>query len=63
MKIFESLSNLQPNKTSGIDRIGPHILKSCATALTAPLHYLFTKATVPSDWKIQYLNLETKQIM
>ena len=29
------------NKTSGIDNIGSYVLESCATALTAPLHYLF----------------------
>ena len=39
---FESLNNVQPNKASGIDRIGPHILKNCATTLIAPLHYLFS---------------------
>jgi len=40
--IFKVLSTLQTTKASGADNIGLSVLKSCAAALTSPLHFLFS---------------------
>ena len=41
-------------KATGCDGIGPKILKTCASSLYKPLHYLFTKSLqycqMPTDW-------------
>ena len=39
--IHNALTALDPSKGTGIDSIGPTLLKYCASALTPPLHYLF----------------------
>ena len=51
--ILEALNSLDPDKSSGIDTIGPRVLKKCAYSLCGPLHYLFSTSlsnhTIPSD--------------
>ena len=51
--ILEALNSLDPDKSSGIDTIGPRVLKKCAYSLCRPLHYLFSTSlsnhTIPSD--------------
>ena len=47
---------LDPNKATGIDNIGPKILKYCAFALTRPLCHLFNlslaSGVIPQEWKV-----------
>ena len=54
-EVFEALNSLDPDKSSGIDTIGPRILKKCAHSLCGPLHHLFatslSKHTIPLDWR------------
>ena len=56
--VYEALINLKPNKAMGVDNIGPNILKSCASVLYKPLHYLFTLSVrycnckLPNEWSI-----------
>ena len=49
LEVFEVLNSLDPDKSSGIDTIGPIALKKCG-----PLHHLFVtsfnKHTIPLDW-------------
>ena len=44
------------SKASGLDNIGPSILKNSASILSRPLHYLFslslTSGKIPTEWKI-----------
>lgn len=53
---FKVLSSLNPSKASGLDGIGPHVLKMCATPLCSPLCHLFSmslqSAFIPSEWKM-----------
>ena len=55
-EVYEALVALDPSKSSGIDGIGPNILKHGAQALYVPLHHLFnlslTHCSMPSEWKI-----------
>ena len=54
--VFEVLASLDVEKSPGMDKISPRVLRSCAVALTEPLHHLFSLslryATLPSSWKI-----------
>ena len=54
--VYFALSTLDPKKAVGTDKIGPMLLKSCATILTKPLHHLYSislrYATIPHSWKI-----------
>ena len=54
--IFNALSSLNPNKATGIDGIGPKVLKHCAVTLFKPLHFLFSLHAVVSKsipyWRI-----------
>ena len=54
--VLETLSNLDPNKASGIDNIPPIFLKHCAYALVLPIHHLFATSinnrTMPAEWKM-----------
>ena len=54
--VFEVLVSLDVEKSPGMDKISPRVLRSCAVALTEPLHHLFSLslryATLPSNWKI-----------
>ena len=54
--VYNALTSLQSNKATGIDDIGPNILKVCAPVLYKPLHYLFTLSIhhckLPSEWLI-----------
>ena len=55
-EVFNALIILDPNKATGIDGIGPKILKHCAAALYKPFHYLYSlilrKHTLPLEWCI-----------
>ena len=54
--MLEALQCLTSDKSSGLDRIGPKLLKNCALALYIPIHHLFSLSlashTIPSEWKI-----------
>ena len=55
-EVFDTrLSNLNPNKASGIDNIAPIVLKNYAHALTLPIYHLFTTSIrseiIPREWK------------
>ena len=58
-EVYEALAALDPSKSSGIDGIGPNILKHGAQALYVPLHHLFnlslTHCSMPSEWKIHQI--------
>ncbi len=51
-----ALASLDPLKSSGIDSIGPRILKSCSLALYPVVHHLFSlslqSCKIPSEWKV-----------
>ena len=57
--VLEALNSLDPDKSSGIDTIGPRVLKKCAYSLCRPLHHLFSTSlsnhTIPSDWRIHVI--------
>ena len=54
--VFTALSNLNPCKASGIDSIGPKVLKSCSYGLYEVLHHLFSlslkSGKIPTEWKV-----------
>ena len=58
-EVCNALISLDPNKATGIDEIGPKILKYCALSLFHPLCYLFnlslSSGTIPSEWKIHFI--------
>ena len=41
-EVFDALITINPNKASGLDNIGPSILKNSASILSKPLHYLYS---------------------
>ena len=41
-EVFDALITINPNKASGMDNIGPSILKNSASILSKPLHYLYS---------------------
>ena len=53
--IFTALSNLNPCKASGIDSIGPKLLKACSYGLYE-VHHLFSlslnSGKIPNEWKL-----------
>ena len=55
-EVYTALASLDPSKTSGIDNIGPRILKSCSLALYPVVHHLFSlslqNCIIPSEWKV-----------
>ena len=57
--VLEALNSLDPDKSSGINTIGPRVLKKCAYSLCRPLHHLFSTSlsnhTIPSDWRIHVI--------
>ena len=54
--VFGALVSLDVEKSPGMDKISPRVLKNCAVALFEPLHHLFSLslryAILPSSWKI-----------
>ena len=54
--VFEALVSLDVEKSPGMDKISPRVLKNCAIVLFEPLHHLFSLslryAILPSSWKI-----------
>ena len=54
-EVFDALISLDPSKAMGIDRIGPKVLKMCATALCTPVHHLFSVSLstghLPNEWR------------
>ena len=53
-KVYSILASLDVTKATGIDGIGPRILKNCALSLCFPLHLLFKKClkqcVIPTEW-------------
>ena len=53
---YNALISLDPHKATGIDCIGPKLLKNCAPSLYGPLNFLFNltlrKHTIPLEWCI-----------
>ena len=58
-EVFSALSNLDSNKATGPDNIGPKILKQCDTSITQPIHYLFnltlSYSMISKEWKIHQI--------
>ena len=58
-EVYNAFMYLDPNKATGIDGIGPKILKYCAMSLFRPLCHLFnlslSSGTIPSEWKIHLI--------
>ena len=54
--VLRKLLNFDTNKGDGPDGISPVVLKNCASALAAPLHFVFSlylrQEVFPSRWKI-----------
>ena len=54
--VYSVLASFDPSKSSGIDGIGPKVLKHSALALYIPFHHLFslcmTQCSIPSEWKM-----------
>ena len=40
--VYQALGSLDPSKSTGIDGIGPRVLKFCSAALVEPVHHLFS---------------------
>ena len=55
-EVYEALVSLHTDKATGIDGIGPRILKQYANILAKPLHHLFTislnSCSIPYEWRI-----------
>jgi len=55
-EILDALISLCTDKATGIDGIGPRILKQCAYILVKPLHHLFStslnRSSHPHEWHI-----------
>ena len=52
-EVYEALVSLHTDKVTGIDSIGPRILKQYANILAKPLHHLFTiSLNSCSEWRI-----------
>ena len=62
--VFEVLISLDVEKSPGIDKISPRVLRNCAEGLAEPLHHLFSQslryAILPSSWKIHKVVLVPK---
>ena len=58
-EVYSALISLDINKATGIDGVGPKILKHCAISLFQPLHHLFnltlTKSVIPTEWKVHQI--------
>ena len=57
--VYEALSSLDPQKSSGPHGISPALLKYCAVPLTEPLHKLFVMSIrsgqLPDQWKLHLI--------
>ena len=55
-RVFSILSDLNPNKALGPDKIHGLVLKNCARKISKPLSLLFTKSyysgDIPDEWKL-----------
>ena len=64
--VYTALASLDPSKSSGIDEIGPNILKHGVQALYISLHHLYklyySHCSIPSQWKIHQLLQFTKLV-
>ena len=53
--VYTALASLDPQKSMGIDGIGPKVLKWCALALHKPFHHLFlltfSQNHLPEEWR------------
>ncbi len=56
LDVLNILSSLDPSKASGIDGIGPRLLRTCADGLYRVFHHLFTMCLwycqIPCEWKL-----------
>ncbi len=63
---YTALASLDPLKSSGIDSIGPRILKSFSLALYPVVHHLFSlslqSCKIPSEWKVHCINYPYIQV-
>ena len=54
--IYDTLKNLNPNKSKGPDNIDGLLLKNCAQSITYPLTILFNiffrTGSLPTEWKM-----------
>ena len=53
--VYQALGSLDPSKSTGIDGIGPRVLKFCSAALVEPVHHLFSVSlstgSLPEEWR------------
>ena len=58
-EVYLALTQLDPNKVTGIDKIGPKILKYCAWSLFRPLRHLFNSSlstgVIPLEWRVHLI--------
>ena len=58
-EVYNTLIVLVHTKAADIDEIGTAVVKYCVTALTVPLHYLFSHSikycTFLSKWQLHYI--------
>ena len=54
--MYSALSQLSPNKATGINTINPKVLKHCASSLNHPLFHLFnlclSTGVISQEWKL-----------
>ena len=55
-EVYSTLSNLDPKKSVGADKIEPMVLKSCSAILSKPPHHLYSMSLrypiIPYSWKV-----------
>ncbi len=63
-ELFSALYNLNPDKPSGFDSIGPKMIKYCCHGLYKVLHYilcvLLQTCSIPTEWKLHCIVLSLK---
>ena len=54
--VLEQLVNLNVNKSVGVDKVLPYVLKECSDSLSQPLSLIFLKSlysgVVPEEWLV-----------
>lgn len=54
--VREQLMNLNVNKSVGVDKVHPHVLKECSDSLSRPLSLIFKKSfysgVIPDEWLV-----------
>ena len=58
-EVYSALVNLDVNKATGMDNVGPKFLKHCAISFFQPIHHLFnltlSNSVIPDDWKVHQI--------